>query len=103
MRFSEWERNGLEARKRRIRLKFRPRDCATTPLSPRSGAKDAFNTIGSALEYASQKLADWEIVGSGEWQLALALLRETANENDDVSVMRSLAPGLIPRTPPPVP
>ena len=31
--------------------------------------------------YDSQKLSDWEIVGSGEWQLALALLRKMANSD----------------------
>ena len=54
---------------------------ATTPWSPRSCAEDAFNTIVSAPEYDSQKLSDWEIVGSGEWQLALALLSKMANSD----------------------
>ena len=33
------------------------------------------------LEYDAQKLTDWEIVGSGEWQLASALLSKMANSD----------------------
>ena len=95
MGFSEWERNGLEARKRRVRLKFRPRDypMVSTFLRRRCVQYDCFSSgvrfseiIGLGDRWQRRVATRIGLAQGdgqfrrrrGEWQLAAALFRTMA-------------------------